>query len=43
MHEIKYDGYRCLIAVAGPDVKIHSRSGLDWTHRFGGIAASWPD
>lgn len=38
MHEIKYDGYRCLIAVAGPDVKIHSRSGLDWTHRFGSIA-----
>jgi bifunctional non-homologous end joining protein LigD len=43
MHEIKYDGYRCLIAVAGPDVK--SIRAADWTGRTGSAAspASWPD
>ncbi len=38
MHEIKYDGYRCLLAVAGSKVKIYTRNGLDWTDRFAGIA-----
>ena len=38
MHEIKFDGYRCLLAVAGAQAKIYTRSGLDWTDRFAGIA-----
>jgi len=38
MHEVKYDGYRVMIAVAGGKVTIHSRSGLDWTDKFPGIA-----
>lgn len=38
LHEVKYDGYRVLIAVAGTNVKIYSRSGLDWTDKFPGIA-----
>ncbi|WP_022682933.1 DNA ligase D [Sphingobium bisphenolivorans] len=38
-HEIKYDGYRCLLAASGGDVKIYTRSGLDWTERFAPIAA----
>jgi bifunctional non-homologous end joining protein LigD len=38
LHEIKYDGYRCLLAVAGGKVRIYTRSGLDWTDRFAGIA-----
>ncbi|MET0249676.1 MAG: DNA ligase D [Sphingobium sp.] len=34
LHEIKYDGYRALVAVGGQGVKIYTRSGLDWTDRF---------
>ncbi|RYY26308.1 MAG: DNA ligase D [Sphingomonadales bacterium] len=37
LHEVKYDGYRALIAI-GADVKIYTRSGLDWTDKFPGIA-----
>jgi bifunctional non-homologous end joining protein LigD len=33
-HEIKYDGYRAEIAAAGPDVRVYTRSGLDWTGKF---------
>jgi bifunctional non-homologous end joining protein LigD len=36
--EIKYDGYRAQIAANGPDVKIYTRSGLDWTDKFAPIA-----
>ncbi|WP_242127895.1 DNA ligase D [Sphingobium sp. Sx8-8] len=39
MHEIKYDGYRCLLSAAGEKVRIFTRSGLDWTDRFASIAA----
>ncbi|MDF0545887.1 DNA ligase D [Sphingobium sp. H39-3-25] len=43
LHEIKYDGYRAMIAVAGGEVKLFTRNGLDWTDKFGplveGIAA----
>ncbi|WEJ98592.1 MAG: DNA ligase D [Candidatus Sphingomonas phytovorans] len=38
LHEVKYDGYRVMVAVAGAEVKIYSRSGLDWTDKFQGIA-----
>ena len=40
LHEIKYDGYRCLIAAAGDTVKIHTRTGLDWTDKFAAVAAA---
>jgi len=36
--EIKYDGYRTLIAADGSAVKIYTRSGLDWTARFPNVA-----
>jgi bifunctional non-homologous end joining protein LigD len=36
--EIKYDGYRALIAADGGNVKIYTRSGLDWTAKFPQIA-----
>jgi len=39
MHEIKYDGYRVLAAVKGKEVRIFTRTGLDWTDRFMPIAA----
>ncbi len=38
LHETKYDGYRALIAVGGGRAVAHTRSGLDWTERFAGIA-----
>jgi bifunctional non-homologous end joining protein LigD len=34
LHEIKFDGYRCLIAAAGENVTIYTRSGQDWTEKF---------
>ncbi|CAM8672742.1 DNA ligase D [Sphingobium cupriresistens] len=34
LHEIKFDGYRALAAVAGERVRIFTRSGLDWTDKF---------
>jgi bifunctional non-homologous end joining protein LigD len=38
IHEVKYDGYRALVAVAGGTAKVFTRSGLDWTDTFKGIA-----
>lgn len=40
LHETKYDGYRALIAVAGGAAVAYSRSGLDWTARFGAVPAA---
>ena len=34
LHEIKYDGYRALASLAGGEVVIRTRNGLDWTDRF---------
>ena len=38
LHEVKYDGYRALIATGARGPKIYTRTGLDWTDRFPGIA-----
>ncbi|HEY5712210.1 MAG TPA: DNA ligase D [Allosphingosinicella sp.] len=38
LHEMKYDGYRCLLALAGGEARIHTRTGLDWTEKFPEIA-----
>lgn len=38
LHEIKYDGYRALVATGTDGPKIYTRSGLDWTAKFPGIA-----
>ena len=35
LHEIKFDGYRLQAQLAGGKVKLLTRSGLDWTDRFG--------
>ncbi len=40
LSELKYDGYRALVAVAGGKAKVFTRSGLDWTERFPGVAAA---
>jgi bifunctional non-homologous end joining protein LigD len=34
IHEIKFDGYRGRIVCDGKDVRLLSRSGLDWAWRF---------
>jgi bifunctional non-homologous end joining protein LigD len=39
-HEVKFDGYRVQARVDGGEVKLLTRTGLDWTHRFSAIAES---
>lgn len=34
LHEVKYDGYRALIAVSGGEARAYTRHGLDWSDRF---------
>ncbi|HEY0447387.1 MAG TPA: DNA ligase D [Allosphingosinicella sp.] len=34
LHEMKYDGYRCLLALGGGEARIYTRSGLDWSGKF---------
>ena len=40
MHEIKFDGYRAMVAAKGEDVRIYTRSGKDWTDKFGPLVES---
>ena len=41
LHEIKIDGYRTLARLDGNDVRFVTRGGLDWTHRYGALAAAF--
>jgi len=36
--EVKFDGYRAQIAADGRNVRIYTRSGLDWTAKFPAVA-----
>ncbi len=38
LHEVKYDGYRALIAVGDGGARVYTRNGLDWTDKFAAIA-----
>ena len=38
LHEIKFDGYRVLVAVGDGRARVFTRTGLDWTDKFPGIA-----
>ena len=40
LHEVKYDGYRVLVAVGGDQAKVFTRTGLDWSDRFPEIVAA---
>jgi bifunctional non-homologous end joining protein LigD len=40
LHEMKFDGYRILAYVAGGQVQLKSRRGIDWTDKFPGVAAA---
>src|SRR5690606_16104155 len=35
LHEIKFDGYRLQAHISGGRAKLLTRSGLDWTEKFG--------
>ncbi|HEU0097336.1 MAG TPA: DNA ligase D [Allosphingosinicella sp.] len=37
IHEMKYDGYRCLLGIGGGRARVYTRSGLDWSDKFPGI------
>src|SRR3546814_15007649 len=34
LHELKYDGYRCLLAKSADQIRAYTRSGLDWSEKF---------
>jgi bifunctional non-homologous end joining protein LigD len=40
IHEMKYDGYRCLLGIGGGKAKVYTRSGLDWSDKFPEIVAA---
>lgn len=37
IHEIKHDGYRLLVRKTAGKVRIYTRRGADWAHRFPAI------
>lgn len=46
VHEAKLDGYRIQARIENGTARLRTRSGLDWTHRFSGLAtaaAALPD
>ena len=40
IHEIKYDGYRTQLAIAGPATRAFTRNGHDWTEKYGPVIRS---
>jgi bifunctional non-homologous end joining protein LigD len=40
IHEMKFDGYRCLLAIGGGEAKVYTRSGLDWSDKFPELVAA---
>jgi bifunctional non-homologous end joining protein LigD len=40
LHELKYDGYRMHARLDGGAVRLLTRTGLDWTHKYPAIAAA---
>jgi ATP-dependent DNA ligase len=39
VHKIKHDGYRLIVRRDGKAVRLFTRRGHDWTHRYPSIAA----
>lgn len=37
LHEMKYNGYRTLVAIGGGNARGYTRSGLDWSDRYPAI------
>ncbi|MFO0859118.1 MAG: DNA ligase D [Phycisphaerales bacterium] len=40
IHEVKYDGYRLLVEKSGDDIRLLTRTGLDWAAKFPTLAAA---
>ncbi len=40
VHEIKYDGYRTQLVLAGQDSRAFTRNGYDWTDKYGIVVAA---
>lgn len=43
VHEVKFDGYRIQMRIAGGSVTLRTRKGLDWTPRYRAIARAAAD
>ena len=43
IHEIKLDGYRTIAIIDGGKVKLLTRTGIDWTDRYGMLADAFTD
>jgi len=43
LHEIKFDGYRTMAHLEGGTARLITRSGIDWTKRYGKLAAAFRD
>ena len=41
IHETKFDGYRCLAALGKGGARFFTRSGKDWTDRFGALSEAF--
>jgi bifunctional non-homologous end joining protein LigD len=41
LHELKYDGYRMLVAASGSAVRCYTRSGQDWTKKFPAVTKAF--
>ncbi|MDO8360965.1 MAG: non-homologous end-joining DNA ligase, partial [Devosia sp.] len=41
LHEIKFDGYRTIAMVNGGKVRLLTRTGIDWTARYGVLARAF--
>ncbi len=41
LHEIKFDGYRTIAHVSGGVARLITRTGIDWTDRYGVLAKSF--
>lgn len=41
LHEVKYDGYRLLVAVGRGQARAFTRTGLDWSDKFGPIVEAF--
>lgn len=39
-HEVKFDGYRMQARLDGDDIRLLTRTGLDWTDKFGQVLVS---
>lgn len=39
--EMKYDGYRCEVAISGTQVRLFTRNGHDWSRQFGYVGPAF--